>query len=147
MCGHVYAANRTECPQCRAPNECPVNTRSACQWLVLVYGWYSGGERGRPRVVEVCADSPDDLWERLRDGALGGGDKLDDLRLDAGLDSTTIAVFKVERVPFPHLERYCRERRETETANAVAAEMARELELMRTLAEKHGYRCEKGATT
>ena len=130
------------------------------KWLVLIYGRYGVQGYGAlgvvAKVLEIDAATPDELWDKLRSGALTGGDNLDDIRLDCIQpsterrpesapveDDTTIRVFRADEIPFTFLSDYLNERAAREAAQRSVADEAAQIAVMRAIAERLGYRCEK----
>ena len=133
------------------------------KWLALIYGSYAyTGRSDTPKVLEIDAATLDEVWDRLRFGAMTGGDNLDDIRLDCiqpslgGLqnedaetracgprEDTAIRVFRADEVPFLFLNDYLNKRVASEMAQRSAAADAAQVLVMQAIAERLGYRCEK----
>lgn len=106
-------------------------------YLVLIVGKYGGTER-EPRVLPVAAENVEAAWENLRNGALIG-DKLDDV-VTRGLSDTHLAVYAAAEVLFPYFDDYVRERVAREAAATTAANTQAELNMLKSLAERHGMK-------
>ncbi len=143
---------------------------AATKWIVLVYGQYGVYDRNdyAPKVLEIDAETIDDVWNKLRLGALTGGDPLDELRATSirpSLESTygertspdpvrptdtsqdmKVRVFRADEVPFSLLDEYMTARVARETEERKAANEASQLAAMQAIAARLGYQCVKAGS-
>ena len=147
---------------------------TATKWIVLVYGAYGlpGDPRSYdvlPKVLEIDdAETIDDVWDKLRLGALTGGDPLDELKATSirpSLESTygertgpdpvrptdtsqdtKVRVFRADEVSFSFLDEYMTARVARETEERKAADEASQLAAMQAIAARLGYQCVKAGS-
>lgn len=143
-----------------------MSATTTTKWLVLVYGEYgvveNDGYRVLPKVLEITAETPADVWEKLRLGDLTGGDSLDEIRLDSlkpSMDQSgpasrpgrvvdtsrdaRVRVFRADEVLFPFLDEYLTARTAREAEERKKAEEASQLAAMQAIAARLGYQCVK----